>query len=136
MALPVVKNAVDCADFSRTVLPFVPQLLELPSRLVDAARDQQPQDAFMKIYVSTNPLITAVGFALFLAPVFLVFSELTRNYSQVDRFWSILPSVYTSHYAIWALLNGVTSTTLNAIAGFSLIWSVCFLLCFHSQNTN
>lgn len=125
MALPVVKSAADCANFSRTVLPYVPQLLELPSRLVDAALNQQPQDAFLEIYLSTNPFLTALAFALLLAPVFLIVSEVTRNYSQVDRFWSILPSVYTGHYAAWALLNGRSSTTVHAIAGFSLIWSVC-----------
>ena len=33
MALPVVKTLADCADFSKTVEPFLPQLYALPNEV-------------------------------------------------------------------------------------------------------
>lgn len=125
MALPAVKNVTDCVDFSQTVLPYVPQLLELPTKVFEATREQQ-FDVLKDIYVSTNPLVTSVAFSLVLVPIFLFAGELNRNYSQIDRFWSILPSVYNVHYAVWAWLNGLAPTTVNSISVITLVWSVSF----------
>jgi hypothetical protein len=132
MALPVVKTAADCADFSKTVLPFFSQLTSLPSRLIDAGIEL---DSLKQVYLTTNPFTTAIAFSLFLIPLLLIASELNKNYSQVDRLWSILPSVYNAHFAVWARLNGLPTDTINTILTFSLIWSVsiitltcCFIL--------
>ena len=51
-------------------------------------------DNLKLFYISTNPLIMAFAISLALAPVFLLISEINKNYSQVDRVWSILPSMY------------------------------------------
>jgi hypothetical protein len=123
MALPVVKNVTQCADFSLTVLPYVPHLLSLPSKVVAAGQAQQ-LDVLKDIYVSTNPLVTVAAVSLLLAVAFLIVSELNQNYSQVDRLWSILPVVYNAHYAIWARLNGLAPTTVNTIAVLTCIWGV------------
>jgi steroid 5-alpha reductase family enzyme len=110
MALPLVKTLPECADYAKTVQPFLPQLYDLPYQI--AAH-----------YVNTNPLMTALAFAtMFVTPIVLAVSEINRNYSQVDRLWSMLPAIYNVHYAIWAHLNGLPTTKLDHVMALSLIW--------------
>ncbi|KAI9775925.1 MAG: hypothetical protein M1839_000714 [Geoglossum umbratile] len=121
MALPVVHALADCADFSKTVGPFVPQLRSFSQLLLQAwAEPQRAKD----LYLLTNPLISAFAFSLFLAPVILLVSEVNKNYSQVDRMWSILPTVYNAHYALWARLRGVPTQRLDTLLVFSALWTV------------
>ncbi|KAI9862790.1 MAG: hypothetical protein M1813_004286 [Trichoglossum hirsutum] len=121
MALPAVHTLADCADFSETVMPFIPQLQSLSQQMVQAwANPQQMKD----LYLLTNPLISAFAFSLFLFPIFLLVSEVNKNYSQVDRMWSILPTVYNGHYVIWAHLQGMPTVRLDTLLMFSVIWSV------------
>jgi steroid 5-alpha reductase family enzyme len=56
--------------------------------------------------------------------LFIITSEINRNYSQVDRFWSILPSVFNVHFALWARLTGLRTLTLDTIAALSVLWTV------------
>jgi hypothetical protein len=60
MSLPVIKTVSDCADFSKTVLPYVSQLNELPQQIFQSITNLQ---ALKVLYVSTNPLITAFAFS-------------------------------------------------------------------------
>lgn len=120
-AMPVVKSFHDCADYSTALEPYLPQLYRLPSQIFDSIADT---DALKHIYTSTNPAISGLAFAIALMPVFLLVSEINKNYSQVDRVWSILPTVYHAHYALWARLNGLESTKLDNVLAFSVIWSL------------
>ncbi|PYH95546.1 DUF1295-domain-containing protein [Aspergillus ellipticus CBS 707.79] len=122
LPLPDVKSVADCASFNHTVLPFLSQLTALPERLQIAAAAKDV-DILKDIYLFTNPLITALATSLFLSALFLIFSEINRNYSQVDRFWSLLPSVYNVHFAVWARLSGLRTQSLDTIAVISLLWS-------------
>lgn len=121
MALPVVKTLADCADFGKTVTPFVDQLTALPQRILDSGF---AVEGLKDVYLSTNPLISAFAISLALAPVFLVVSEVNKNYSQVDRCWSLLPTLYNAHYAIWARLNGLPTQRVDNVLAFSVVWSV------------
>ena len=121
MALPVVKTIEECADFGKTVAPFLPQLGALPQTLLQSWPN--PQE-LREIYIATNPLISAIAFSLFLVPVFLIVSEVNKNYSQVDRMWSILPTLYNAHFVVYAHLVGVPSQRLDTLLAFSMIWSV------------
>ncbi|KKZ61702.1 hypothetical protein EMCG_03731 [[Emmonsia] crescens] len=121
MALPTVHTVAACVDFPLTVFPFVSQLISLPTRLIESGTDIE---ALKQVYITTNPFITVIAFALFLAPVFLVISEVTKNYSQVDRCWSILPIVYNAHYSVWSRLNGLPTGILDTICGVSAIWGM------------
>ncbi|KAE8148701.1 hypothetical protein BDV25DRAFT_157732 [Aspergillus avenaceus] len=123
LPLPEVQSVVDCASFEHTVLPFLSQLVTLPERLQVAAAAKDVAD-LQEIYLSTNPFITALGFSLVLSVCFLIFSEITRNYSQVDRCWPILPAIYNVHFAVWARLSGLQTQTLDTIAAIAVIWSV------------
>lgn len=118
-ALPLVKTLDDCADYSKTVAPFLPQLYDLPYQIAAHITNWQE---LQLIYVSTNPLITTLALALFLTPVVLAVSEANRNYSQVDRLWSIIPVIYNVHYGLWAHLNGLPTQRLNHVLAVSLIW--------------
>ena len=121
MALPVVKTFADVVDFDKTVLFFVPQLYELPHRLLDSITDP---NALLNVYTTTNPFVTAFAFALFISPIFLIVSEVNKNYSQVDRVWSILPTIYNIHFAVFARLTGLPTKRLDTLALVSIIWSV------------
>lgn len=121
MALPLTESVMDCADLSQTVLPYVSQLYELPQQLLQSYNDPA---ALSSIYLSTNPLVTAFAFSLFISPLFLLVSELNRNYSQVDRFWSILPTIYNAHYVVYAHMSGLPTLRLHNLLAVSTVWSV------------
>ncbi|KAH8708567.1 hypothetical protein GQ44DRAFT_743137 [Phaeosphaeriaceae sp. PMI808] len=118
-ALPLVKTLSECADFSKTVQPFLPQLNDLPYKIVAHATEWK---VLQEIYTTTNPLITSMAFGLFLSFAVLTFSEINRNYSQVDRLWSLIPAIYNVHYAIWAHINGLPTSRLDHVMAVSIIW--------------
>jgi hypothetical protein len=119
VALPAVKTLPECADFSKTVAPYLPQLYDLPQKVFAHINDMQ---ALQHVYLSTNPFVTGLAFALFLTPIVLVVSEVNRNYSQVDRLWSLLPVIYNCHYALWAHLAGLPTQRLNHVMAVTLLW--------------
>ncbi|QPH01421.1 hypothetical protein C2857_005621 [Epichloe festucae Fl1] len=120
-ALPVLTSIEDCSDFSKTVEPFIDQFYQLPGRLVASVGSTE---ALHRLYVETNPLVSGFSASLFLAGVFLIVSEINRNYSQVDRLWSILPNLYIVHLAVWARSTGLDHTRIDMVALFSTAWSI------------
>jgi steroid 5-alpha reductase family enzyme len=127
LSLPALKSVSDCADYTLTVQPYIPQLLALPSNLLTSMTTNSGAasklDAVANVYASTNPLVFACFLSLALAPLFLLVSEVNRNYSQVDRVWSILPALYIIHYDLWARQNALPSAKLDAAALCATIWS-------------
>lgn len=121
MVLPSIQSLEDCVSFSKTVLPYVPQLYDLPQKLFE---NYSNTTELQKIYLATNPLISGFAFSLFLAPIFLLISEINRNFSQVDRVWSILPTVYNAHFVLYAHLAGIPTSRLDNLVAFSVVWSV------------
>lgn len=119
--LPTVKSLQDCADYHQVLEPYLPQLYTLPDRIFATLSDV---DGLKDIYTSTNPAISGLAFAIALMPVFLLVSEINRNFSQVDRVWSILPTVYHAHYALWARLNGMDTQKVDNVLAFSVVWSL------------
>lgn len=122
LSLPVLKDVSECADFSLTVQPYIHQLYSLPSQVASIASSDSKLDALSALYLNTNPLITGLFISLALAPIFLVLSEINRNYSQVDRLWSILPGAYVAHFAAFAHLNGLPTQKLDNVLVFSTMW--------------
>ncbi|KAK3713042.1 hypothetical protein LTR37_008727 [Vermiconidia calcicola] len=121
MALPVVKTIVECADFSKTVQPYLPQLYTFPNEFAASITDA---GALKHLYLTTNPMISALAFSIATMPVFLLVTEINKNYSQVDRVWSILPTLFNAHYAIWARLNGFPAQRVDNVLAFSVVWSL------------
>jgi steroid 5-alpha reductase family enzyme len=119
VALPAVKSLPDCANFFTTVAPFLHQLYDLPQRVFAHINDLQ---ALQQVYLSTNPLVVALAFALFVTPIVFIVAEVNKNYSQVDRLWSILPVIYNCHYALWAHLAGLPTQRLNHVMAVSVLW--------------
>jgi hypothetical protein len=121
VAMPIIKTLTDCASYSTTVEPYVPQLYALPEQILANIGDLE---ALKNIYASTNPIISGFAFSLALFPIFLVVSEVNRNWSQVDRVWSILPTLYHIHYAVWARMNGLETQRVDNVMAFSVLWSI------------
>lgn len=121
MTLPALQKFEDCADWAKAVEPYVPQLYELPSKLVDVA---QGRLGLGGLYTETNPVISGFAISIFLGAIFLVVAEFNKNYSQVDRCWSILPTFYIAHFDLWARLAGIPSSRIDALLVFSAAWSV------------
>ena len=121
MSLPSVTSLLDCADFTKTVLPYIPQLYELPQQVFQSIANPQ---GLKELYLSTNPLVSAFAISLFLSPIFLVVSEINKNYSQVDRLWSILPTMYNAHYTMYAHATGLPTQRMDCLVAVSTIWSV------------
>ncbi|KAF1985295.1 DUF1295-domain-containing protein [Aulographum hederae CBS 113979] len=113
-------NPQQCADFDVVVRPFLDQLWHIFVSLANA-RDLE---TLRYIYQLNNPLISAFAFSLAVSPVFFIVSEINKNYSQVDRLWSFLPTIYNAHYTYWAHLNGLPSKRLDLLLTASCIWSV------------
>jgi hypothetical protein len=119
--IPVLRSLEDCSDFSKTVEPFIDQFYALPDRLLASIGSLESLE---RVYVETNPLVTGFAASILLAGVFLIVSEVNRNYSQVDRMWSILPNLYIIHLAAWARLAGLPHNRIDLVAVFSTLWSV------------
>lgn len=124
MALPVVRTLTECADYFSTVAPYLDQLRAVPQVVFDSMANPA---ALKQVYLDTNPLLTSLAFAFAISPIFLITSEINRNYSQVDRFWSILPTIWNIHYAVYGHLAGVDSTRIDAAAAVSTLWSVRYV---------
>jgi hypothetical protein len=124
MALPMVRTLTECADFTQTVSPYLYQLHDLPQQVLQSYSNSTE---LRNLYLSTNPVISGLAFSLLLAPIFLVVSEVNRNYSQVDRCWSILPTLYIAHFVIYAHMSGLPTQRLDHLLAFSVVWSVCNL---------
>lgn len=127
MAFPAVTSIQDCANFSIVVKPFVPQLFNLPSQLLDAVATDMDGSIFTRLvnlYVGTNPLVSSFAASLAIAAVVLVVSEVNQNFSQIDRLWSILPNLYVMHYSIWARVAGLPHERIDLAAFATTLWSV------------
>ncbi|KAL7333211.1 hypothetical protein PS15p_202145 [Mucor circinelloides] len=89
---------------------FVSSSLKDPSQLIT-------------LYKETNPLESSLYFSSALITVHYIMSEITKNYSQVDRAWSILPGLYAWHYTIHDyLLTGSFHPRLLAGTILISIW--------------
>jgi hypothetical protein len=124
MALPALNSFQECADFYKTVVPYIPQLYDLPQQLLNSYSNLEELKA---LYLATNPVITAAALAAFLCPILWLASEVNKNYSQVDRIWSILPTIYIGHYVVYAHMVGLETERLDNLVTCFVIWSVSIL---------
>ena len=120
-ALPSVNTLGECADFAETVAPFLPQFGSLPEQVWQSWTDLE---SLKHLYLSTNPVVAAFALATALSPIFLVLSEVNRNFSQIDRAWSVLPTVFVAHFTAYAHLSGLPTERLDTLLIASFIWSV------------
>lgn len=123
LSLPSLSTLSQCADFSLTARPYIPQLLELPHNLQSILGSNTKLADLQLLYLNTNPLVSSLALALVLSVIVLIAAEVNRNYSQVDRLWSILPALYIGHYTLWAHLNGLPTQRLDNVAVFGAVWS-------------
>lgn len=78
-------------------------------------------DEIVELYRSTDPLVTALWGAGGFALLCWVLSLITREYSWVDRLWSITPPLFAVHFAGHA---GFADARLNLMAALTVLWGV------------
>lgn len=121
LPLPDVSTLADCASWSKTVEPYLPDLYTFHQSLAAAGADAT---ALKHLYVQSNPMVTATAFSIATFLIFFLVSEVNKNYSQVDRVWSILPTIYHLHYSLWAHLNGLDCARVDNVLAFSVVWTL------------
>lgn len=121
MALPALNSFEECADFYKTVVPYIPQLYDLPRQLLNSYSNLEELKA---LYLATNPVISAAAFAAFLCPIVWLASVVSKNYSHVDRLWSIVPTIYIGHYVVYAHMAGLETERLDNLVTCFVIWGV------------
>ncbi len=120
LPLPTLSSFEEYSSLTKTVYPYIPQLYELPRQLLAAGTDTA---ALTEIYIRTNPLISTAAIAIILTPFVWAASEINKNYSQVDRLWSILPTLYISNYILYAHVVGMDTERLDMLGIAYGIWS-------------
>ncbi|CRK46311.1 hypothetical protein BN1723_019959, partial [Verticillium longisporum] len=120
-ALPTLQRIEDCANWTLTVKPFIPQLFELPNQVLENIASPA---GLRQLYTETNPLISGFAASLALSVIFAIAAEINRNYSQVDRAWSLLPNLYVVHLAVWSRLAGIDASRVEFLCSATTLWSV------------
>lgn len=75
----------------------------------------------LEIYRTTDPLTTSLWLAGGFALLCWLLSVVTKEYSWVDRLWSITPPLFALHFAGYA---GFADARLNLMAGLAVLWGV------------
>ncbi|RKF65641.1 Uncharacterized protein OnM2_004008 [Erysiphe neolycopersici] len=130
MALPLVESLKDCCSLEKTVTPYFPQLYELSTQLLES---WYSLTLLKNIYLTTNPFISGLALSIFVAVSFYIISEVNGNVSQIDRFWSILPSVYNIHFLTYAKLSGLNTKRLETLVFVSAVWSIRLTFNFYRK---
>ncbi|CAO3696082.1 unnamed protein product [Rhizopus stolonifer] len=92
------------------ILSALQKILSNPQLLVD-------------YYKNNNALVVASSFTAVITTVHYIASEVTRDYSQVDRCWSILPGIYAWHFTIHNYISeGVLNPRLVTASVLISLW--------------
>ena len=73
----------------------------------------------IELYRNTDPLISSLWIAAGFAMLCWVLSLITKEYSWVDRLWSITPPLFSVHFAGAASFE---DARLNLMAGLTVLW--------------
>ncbi|CAG8652946.1 12083_t:CDS:2 [Cetraspora pellucida] len=75
-------------------------------------------------YVCKDPFFMAVMASLFVAIFAWLLSVITQNHSQIDRLWTILPEIYTWHFALYDCLKDLSTCNLGCLNARGVIMSI------------
>ncbi len=75
----------------------------------------------LDLYSQTDPLVSALWLCVAFSVLCWLLSLVTREYSWVDRLWSITPVIYTAHFAAHA---GFGDARLNLMALLVALWGL------------
>lgn len=118
--IPAIAALRDASDWSLVWKPYEHQLLAFAPKFLEALTTSTA--AVRNLYADTNPLVTGVALYTFLGFFFLITAQVNKNYSQVDRAWSVLPVLNIAHLNLWARTNGVATGRLNLALIYATIW--------------
>lgn len=74
-----------------------------------------------ELYETTDPLVSALWIAGGFAALCWILSLVTKEYSWVDRLWSITPPLFAIHFAGAASFG---DARLNLMAALTVVWGV------------
>ncbi|CCG83210.1 Steroid oxidoreductase superfamily protein [Taphrina deformans PYCC 5710] len=120
--LPVLYDVQDAADWTKTIAPFIGQFWEIE-------RVFYGELSPWRYFVTTNPIVSWIHLFLFWVTLSFTLSLVTGNYSWVDRFWSIIPTSYTTllfvrGYFSGSDINGLLHARFVIVWGMQCLWSV------------
>ncbi|KAI5804497.1 hypothetical protein EDC01DRAFT_423527 [Geopyxis carbonaria] len=118
VALPIIKSLEEATSLETVLYPFLHQFSYSHVEPLIYGKVSPTE-----WYLSTNPFITAALFCGVISVLCFIAQEITRNSSQVDRLWSILPTVYIAHYTVFAHMKGLETTRLDTMVTFFILWS-------------
>lgn len=72
---------------------------------IDVIKQRILNTGLVNTYIHGDSFVIVVCFMLFVSFACWLLSVIMRNYSQVDRIWSIVPFVYCWHFLIHSYLN-------------------------------
>ncbi len=96
----------------KTIILLIVAVVALP--IVGYYWDEPLHETQKHLLLSMFYLMLGVGFLCF------VVSEITRNCSQVDKLWSIMPIIYTWYFAY----AGGWDTRMTLMAALATIWGI------------
>lgn len=120
--LPSLHELPDAASFDITVRPFLSEFWGLRDVFYGSR-------TLGDYYLTTNPVVVSAQLCVCWTVVTWLLSELTGNYSWMDRFWSIVPTTHACHYWLRAFLtggakNGLVHARLSLITGLYILWTI------------
>lgn len=126
---PFLRHEYESASISHTLAHAIKDILPSASklgRILHANENwSQAQYALWIYYTETDPVTSALVMAAIVAMAVWIIAIVNKNYSQMDRLWSVLPFAYSVHYSIHSyILNGSLSPRLMLMTSLQALWSV------------
>lgn len=121
---PVVEtigSLQNCASWRMTVEPFLSQLRWPLAMLYGNISP-------LKIYTQMNPLVSGFVLSNIVAVAVSIIALYSGNFSVVDLAWPFLPTMYTLHFAIIALIHQRQSAILYIFLSLEIIWTARLFL--------
>ena len=120
--LPSLYTVSDAASFDLTVRPYLHEFWSFRDVLYGSR-------SFSDYYLTTNPVVVSAQLCVAWIAFTWLASEVTGNYSWVDRAWSLIPTSHAIHYFVRAWLtgagkNGLVHARLALITGLYCLWSI------------
>ncbi|KAL2312449.1 Steroid oxidoreductase superfamily protein [Schizosaccharomyces pombe] len=114
--MPIIYSASDAAKWKVAVSPYLYQLSNLKLLFTGKLN-------FADFYYNTNPFVVGLLLSFILGNVLWGVSVWTKNTSQVDRLWLILPTAFSLHFLFYGLGYNIASRRLMIMAFLQTLWS-------------
>lgn len=119
--LPVLYELRDAADWTQTVSPFLGQFWDIEKVFYG---ELSP----WRYFTTVNPIISSLHLFAFWVTLSFTLSLATGNFSWVDRFWSVIPTSYSTllfvrGYFSGSDVNGLLHARFVMVCGMQWLWT-------------